>query len=89
MHSAFGLTTINIKELGQIEICIAGETYIMYDAEKKGQECRELAVRVQTGLCQVCVFSDISPSSTGLRRAHGGLCGADVKVLGPRLLLWR
>lgn len=26
MHSAFGLTTINIKELGQIEICIAGET---------------------------------------------------------------
>lgn len=58
--------------------------------KKKGQGIRELAVRVQTGLCQVLyVFSDISPSSTGLRRAHGGLCGADVKVLGPRLLLWR
>ena len=62
----------------------------MYDAEKKkGQGVRELAVRVQTGPRQVlCVFSDISPSSAGLRRAHGGLCGADVKVLGPRLLSW-
>ena len=58
--------------------------------KKKGQGIRELAVRVQTGPCQVlCVLSDISPRSARLRRVHGGLCGADVKVLGPRLLSWR